>query len=189
MTKPFLLALSAYLWVCGSQAHAQDLLGAAASATRSYSFAEIKYLPELDSNLPIWVEVVYEVKNQWSIWGQYRKQKFENVGPDDEFKLVADTDWVAGLRVGDLDAEVVIQDLVIAADTRYYEGYIGLRRSFSARAEGEAGVVHNEPDEGDSITSGSLKLVYRVKPAIDIALSIDNISEEEELATGLTYTW
>jgi len=168
------------------------------------------------SNTYLWLEVVYEVRDQWSVWAQYRKQKFENVGPElsaetglqfpadttvegtqvslgflyhDEFTQLPDTDWVAGLRRGNLDAEVDVEGLVIPVDEDYWEGYVGLRRSFSARTEAEAGIVIDKPDDGSSITTGSLKLVYRVKPSIDIAFSLDQISEDEELAIGFRYTW
>lgn len=192
---------------------AQDLFGSANSVTRSYNYVEAQYLPGMDVDLPVAATIVVSVTDQWSIWGQYIQADNDSAGGElglgeataadisvsamslgllyhSSFQMFADTDWVAGFAVGRVETEgnVPVFSLRYESTTTVQEAYLGLRRTLAPKLEGEIGLDVLRSD-GDFDTTGIVKVVYRVLPAIDIALGLNDIGEEDTFGIGLRYTW
>ncbi len=213
MKRKSLILLAGLLLAFSAGLKAQDLIGSTNSATRSYNYVEIQYFPDMEIDLPFLATAIVEVKDHWSLWGEYLKQDFDNIGSavglgedvsvdasasllslgvlyHDQFTHMTDTDWVAGLLVGSLDIEIELNDTGQRASetSTVYDVYLGLRRTLGPKLEGELG-VNAFINDGDQTYTGDIKFVYRVKPAIDVAIAMSEIGEGENLGIGLRYTW
>ena len=198
----FTLTASAPLW-------SQDLLGSTGSTTRSYSFVEVQYLPDLDADLPLLATIVVDVADSISVTGQYLKQSTSLIEPETqvEFDLdgealsigllyhqtldaISDSDWVAGLSLGRVRAEgSALNGLVTAKSSEeFQEGYIGIRRTMTNTIEAEFGLTALRLD-GDTDVTGEFRAVFRIRPSLDIALALNEIGEADLFGVGFRYTW
>jgi len=202
--------------VGSSQLYAQDLLSSTGTATRSYSFVEFQYLPEIAKDtdeLPIRLSLIAAVTDSISLTGRYQQAAFadsDNAGNaltaeiesiqggvlyHQEFPYLADSDWVAGLSVGRNDSTLraTTNGVTVGggeATINFQEAYVGLRRSFTDKIEGEAGLVVFRTRE-DTDVSGSIRVVYRLLDPVDIAVAVNEIGgdADELFGIGLRYTW
>lgn len=186
---------------------AQDLVSSVNSVTRSYNYVEIQYLPEVDADLPILAIAVIDINDNWSLRGEYTKLDIDLGDDSVDFNAVgyslgvlyhkplaamSNSDWVAGLSFGKIDLEIdyIYLDEPITGTTDFQEGYLGIRRTLTPQLEGEVGVTaYHDEDDSDISFSGDLKLVFRVRPSLDIALSLNEIGEGDLFGFGLRYTW
>lgn len=212
MCRYMLAGMTGLLAVASSPSQAQDLVGSANSVTRSYNYVELQYLPEMDNDLPILALAVVDLNDNWSLRGEYlRQEETDNslgVAIDAEaigysigllyhqpLQAMENSDWVAGLMIGRIEIEVTSDLLVerLTEEIDFQEFYLGIRRTLSPELEGEIGLNAyrgEEPDgSNDTSISGDLKLVYRIRPSLDIALSLNEIGETDLLGIGLRYTW
>lgn len=196
---------------------AQDLFDSTNTATRSYNFVELQYITDMDVDLPLLANISVAVTDSISFVGVYTKTDVD-VDDDDTdgitldagvesfgigleyhntFNYFSDTDWVAGLIVGqariDLSASAVDefgQDIGIQIEdtSSFQQASLGLRRTLTAKFEGEAGLSLFRTSD-DSEVTGFAQVVYRLIPAVDIAISLTDITEQDLVGIGLRYTW
>lgn len=199
--------IAGLLAVVAAPVQAQDLVSSVNSVTRSYNYVEIQYLPDVDADLPILAIAVIDINDNWSLRGEYTKLDIDLGDDSVDFDAVAysvgvlyhkplvamsNSDWVAGLSLGRIDLEIdyAFLDEPITGSVDFQEGYLGIRRTLTPKLEGEAGVTaYHDEDESDISLEGDLKLVYRVRPSLDIALSLNEIGEGDLFGFGLRYTW
>ncbi len=110
------------------------------------------------------------------------------------------SDWIAGLMYGQIDVTVDITLrfgpplppflLEESEDFNFQEFYIGIRRTFSPNLEGEATINRFQSSDLFSETTGDVKLVYRVRESLDVALAANELTGNDEFfGIGLRYTW
>lgn len=213
MKRKSLFLLAIFSFAFSASLKAQDLIGSSNSATRSYNYVEIQYFPDMEIDLPFLATAIVGFNDKWSLWGEYLKQDFDDIGEEvglgadvavdasasllsvgllyhDRFAHLTDTDWVAGLLVGSLDVEVELTDIGQSSSDRttVYDVYLGLRRTLGPKLEGELG-INAFINDGDENFTGDIKFVYRVRPAIDIAIAMSEIGDGDNLGIGFRYTW
>jgi len=181
------LALSILFILSSSQLHAQDLLSSTGNATRSYSFVEFQYLPELADDtdgLPLLLNAIAAITDRISLTGEYQRvgNNASNAAGDtaklegenlqggflyhQEFPFLADSDWVAGLSVGRtrLEAERTRNSdglrETAESTVNFQEVYAGLRRSFTDKIEGEAGLTVYR-DRNDTDVTGNIRVILQ----------------------------
>ncbi len=109
------------------------------------------------------------------------------------------TDWIAGAMYGEVDVSIEYRiqldpDFLPfvsreTLDFNFQEFYIGLRRTFTPKLEGEA-TINRFRSDLFSETTADIRLVYRVGEALDIALSGNELTGDDEFyGVGLRYTW
>ncbi|MFK7853996.1 MAG: hypothetical protein AB8B79_07785 [Granulosicoccus sp.] len=195
--------------MAGSHAWAQDLLGSTGSTTRSYSYFEVQYLPELDTDLPLLANLVVDITDSISVRAEYLKQASTLIDAGTGLEIdfdgealslgllyhqplaaIADSDWVAGLSFGRVRVEGSFANGLFNVETSddFQEAYAGIRRTLSDKVEGEAGITAFRI-LGDTDFTGDLRIVFRVRPSVDVALALNEIGEGDLFGIGFRYTW
>lgn len=202
----FLIALP---MMAGTHVRAQDLLGSTGSTTRSYSYFEVQYLPELDADLPLLANLVVDITDSISVRAEYLKQATTIVEPSSGLEIdfdgealslgllyhqplaaIADSDWVVGLSLGRVSAEGSAFGGLLTTEVsdNTQEAYAGIRRTMTDKIEGEAGLTALRVS-GDTDVTGDLRVVFRVRPSVDVALALNEIGEGDFFGIGFRYTW
>lgn len=203
------------LSIC-SESLSQDLFESTNSTTRSYSYLELKYLFNVEASPPLMATLLLGVSGNWSLkadyWTSDETELLTNLqGGSEPVRLdvesrsfsigamfhaslpsIADTDWIAGLMVGqiDLTGGVVSEflDFTVDDSSTFQEVYLGVRRSFLPQLEGEVTVNYLiKPD--DRVTTADITMVYRALEFVDVALAGNSLGEDEVFGVGLRYTW
>lgn len=215
MPRFTLLILSILSLVGSANLHAQDLFGSTGSTTRSYSYVEAQWLTNLDTDgVPLRANILVAITDSISISGEYFSQSgvVPFLGTDVEieveqisaglvyhrpFTFIENSDWVVGLSLGQVRANLraanADRSVSVKTEDPIQQLYVGIRRSIVDKLEGEVGINVVRSEE-DTSAVGSVRFVYRVLPAIDIALALNDIGADDDrqdnlLGIGLRYTW
>jgi len=199
--------------ITGNTASAQDILSSTGVSTRSYNYAELQYLTNVNQSNPFLATGLLDISRGFALTGQYTNQQ-EKLISDNEllngsartdvfyvgllyhnqlFQL-PDTDWFAEAAVGRLQVDFdttaikVVQGIFISR----FGG--GARHTLSERAEvevsGEAVYVESSAVTRESLdVTVSATAVYRVLQNIDIALSLNEVPSANIFALGVRLTW
>lgn len=214
MSRYSTLILSILSLMGSSHLQAQDLLGSTGSVTRSYSYVEFQYLPEIADDtdgLPVLLDIVVAVTDTISLTGGYQlaAASASNAAGDvtaavqvqsltvgvsyhQELTALANSDWVAELSLGRNEVKASRNergDVTSAQGSSNFQfAYAGIRRSFTDKLEGEVGITV-ERNEVDTEVTGEIRAVYRLMDPIDIAVAFNDIGETDLFGIGLRYTW
>lgn len=210
--KTPLLALATL--ILATPAWSQDLFRSANTTTHSYNYVEAQYVFDVDASPPVLATLLLDITNNWSFKAEYYNVDDTDSIPLIEgdstlFEVTAEaqvlslgglyhapfnwmdrSDWIAGLMIGriELEGEVPAFDFQVDDTVNFQEVYLGLRRTFSSRVEGEA-TVNYYRDSDDNETTADVKLIFRVLDPFDIALSGNELGGEDLFGIGLRYTW
>ncbi len=199
--------------ITGKTATAQDILASTGVSTRSYNYAEIQYLTNVDQSNPFLVTGLVDLTRGFALKGQYTNQREKLISDSadltgdartDLFTLgvlyhnrlrgFSDTDWFAEVAAGRLQLQVDTPLVKITQGVLIGQVAAGIRHTLTERIELEVSVdaVHAK---ATSVTNSSTDLtvsaigIYRVMRNFDIALSINEVPSTNILGIGLRFTW